>query len=162
MKAGAPQGWRKERLHSWRTHTRYHVHWDPSQNSTSIGTWTTCTYATWRVSWGGGSWLYPTVGARRLVAETSGYSSQYELSWKSPHWHKDLAPSNSLQAPLLERLRPNNQQDRNIAPPSTHRLSKVILSSQPPQNTLPDTTQPTRRMRPSFTHQRAGTRSKRN
>ena len=39
LSAGAPQGWGKQRLHSWRMHTRSHVHLDPAQSSTFIGTW---------------------------------------------------------------------------------------------------------------------------
>ena len=34
LSAGTPQAWEKERLHSWRVHTRPHVHWDPPQSNT--------------------------------------------------------------------------------------------------------------------------------
>ena len=55
--------------------------------------------------------------ARGLVAEAPGNINWHVLSWKSPFWHQHLAPPNSLQAPVLEQLRANNQQDRNTAPP---------------------------------------------
>ena len=29
LTAGAPQDWGKQRLHSWKAHTRSHAHWDP-------------------------------------------------------------------------------------------------------------------------------------
>ena len=52
---------------------------------------------------------------RTLVAEAPGNIDQHLLSRKSPYWHQDLALPNSLLAPGLEHLRPNNQQDRNTA-----------------------------------------------
>ena len=59
-------------------------------------------------------WL--TVGKRKLVTEVLGIF----VSVSSPgghHFGRDLAPPNSLQALVLGRLRPNNQQNRNTAPP---------------------------------------------
>ena len=46
-----------------------------------------------------------------------GNTPQCELSWRSPFWHQDLGPPNSLQTPVLVCLRPNNQQGGNTAPP---------------------------------------------
>ena len=91
----------------------------PAQSSDSIGAWARPTCGSWRVSWGGGSWLWLTVGAGTLVVEVPGNVDWCELSQRSPFWHQDLAPPNSLQAPVLGRLRPNNQWDggENTAPP---------------------------------------------
>ena len=58
---------------------------------------------------------------------------------------------------MLESLRPNNHQDRNTALPIRNRLSKVILSSQPPQNTPLEMALPIRRKRPNFTHENTST-----
>ena len=51
--------------------------------------------------------------ARTLLAEAPENTNWCELSWRSPFWHQDLALSNSLQVPVLEHFRPNNQQVRN-------------------------------------------------
>ena len=48
LSAGAPQDWGKQRLHSWRAHTRFHVHWDPGQSSDSTGAWARSTCGSWR------------------------------------------------------------------------------------------------------------------
>ena len=52
---------------------------------------------------------------RTLVAEAPGNTDQQVCSRKSLFWHQDLALSTSLQAPVLEGLRPNNQQERDTA-----------------------------------------------
>ena len=117
LSTGAPQDWRKHRLHSWRVHTRFHVHWDPGQSSDTIGAWARPTCESWRVSWGGKCCLWFTVGARTLVAEAPRNVHQHELSQRSTFWHWDLAQHSILQAPVLGRLRPNNQQGGNRAPP---------------------------------------------
>ena len=117
MSAGAPKDWEKQRLHSWRVHTGFHVHWDPEQSSDYIGSWAGPAYEFWRVLWGGRGWLWLTGHARTLVAEEPGNTDQRELSWRLPFWHQDLALPNSLHAPVLEHLRPNNQQDMNRDPP---------------------------------------------
>ena len=64
MSAGAPQDWGKQRLHSWRAHTRFHVHWATGQSSDSIGDWIRWTCGSWRVAWGGGGQLWLTVGGK--------------------------------------------------------------------------------------------------
>ena len=58
------------------------------------------------------------------MAEAPGNTDLRELSWRSPFQHQDAAPSNSLQAPELECLRPDNQQDRNIAPPISRQAAQ--------------------------------------
>ena len=39
LSAGAPQDWRKQRLHSWWVHTGFHMHWVPGQSRDSIRIW---------------------------------------------------------------------------------------------------------------------------
>ena len=46
---------------------------------------------------------------------SSGETDLNELSWRSTFWHQDLAPPNNLQTPVLESLRPNNNQDGSTA-----------------------------------------------
>lgn len=74
------------------------------------------------------------MGTRKLVAEAPGNIDWRESSQRSPFQHQDLALPKSPQAPMLEHLRPNNQQDKNTEPPISW-LPKVVLSLQPPQNT---------------------------
>ena len=75
------------RLHSWRAHTRFHIHWDPAQSSDSTGAWAKPTGRSWRVFWGDEGQLWLTVGARTLVAEAPGNTDPHELSQRSPFWH---------------------------------------------------------------------------
>ena len=114
--AESAQDWGKPRHHSWRVHTRFHVHWDPWQSSHSTGARARPTCGSWRVSWGSGGQLWLPVGARTLV-DGPRNTHWRELSWRLPYWHWDLAPPNSLQAPVLGRLRQNNQKGGNTAPP---------------------------------------------
>ena len=72
LSAGASQDRGKQRLNSWRAHTRIHMHWDPGQSSDTIGPWARATYGPCRVSWESESQLWLTAGARTLVAETPG------------------------------------------------------------------------------------------
>ena len=70
-----------------------------------------------RVSLGSGDRLWLTVAARILVMEIPGNVHWYELFQRSPFWHQNLAPPNSLQAPVLDHLKPNNQQCGNTTMP---------------------------------------------
>lgn len=92
-------------------HTRRHVHWDPAQSSSSIGTWARPNYGFW-------SPKELRVGCCSLWRQWHSRGPKnvnwYELSWKSPFLYQDLAPHNSLQVPALEILRPNNQQGNTI------------------------------------------------
>ena len=95
LSAEAPQDWGKQGLCSWRVH-EVHVHWDPGQSSNFIGVWADLT-----VRLGGsprkvGRQLWLTVGAATLVPEAPWNVHQRELSQRSPFWHWDLAPPNSL------------------------------------------------------------------
>ena len=79
----------------------------------------------WRVSWGGGGWLWLPVGARSLVAETQGNTNWHKLSRRS-------FSTKTWPCPLvLEHLRPNNQQDKNTQThhPSADRMPEAILNS---------------------------------
>ena len=51
-------------VHRW-----FPVPWDPEQSSDSTGAWARPTWGSWRVSWGGRSWLWHSGGTRRLKAE---------------------------------------------------------------------------------------------
>ena len=93
-------------------------------------------------------------GDKETGGRAPGNIDWREISQRSPFQHQDLAPPKSPQAPMLEHLRPNNQQDKNTA---IDRLPKVVLSSQPPQNTPRDKDLPTRGTRPNSTDQRAST-----
>ena len=76
---------------------------------------------------------------------------------RSPPQDKDPTPPNGQQAPVLDALGQTTNKT-GIQPHSlAQRLCKVILSSQTPQNTQPDTDQPTRRTRSSPTQQNTGT-----
>ena len=66
-------------------------------------------------------------------------------------------PTNNLQTPVLESLRPDNNKIGTQPHPLEDRLPKVFLSPQPPQNTALDMVLPIRGIRLSSTHQRAGT-----
>ena len=61
--------------------------------------------------------LWITAGTKTLVAVVLGSTHWHESSWRLPFSHQDLVPPNSLQAPVLALLRPNNQQGSNTAPP---------------------------------------------
>lgn len=52
---------------------------------------------------------------RTLVAEAPGKTDRQVRSRESPFLHQDLALSTSLQATVLEGLRPNDQQERDTA-----------------------------------------------
>lgn len=107
----------KQRLHSWRTHTRFHVHWEPGQSSNSVGAWARSTCVSSKISWESGGPLWMTVGVWPLVAETPGDTHWCELSWRVPFWYQDLVLPNRWQIPVLGHLRQNNQKGRNTAQP---------------------------------------------
>ena len=115
FRAGALQDWRKQRLNPWRAHTRFHVHWDPAQSNNSVGAWDGPTYRVLEGHVGRWGSAVAHWGARTLVAEATENIDQCELCRKSVFWHQDMALTNSLQATVLQQLRPNSQ-DRNTAP----------------------------------------------
>ena len=155
MSAGAPQDWRKERLHSWRTCTRFHNL--PGQSNDSIGAWARPPCGSWRVSWGGRGWLWLTVGQGHWWWRSKGIS----ISVSSPrghHFGTETWPH--LTACRLKCWDTSGQTTNRVGTqphPLADRLPKVILSAQMPLNIPLDTALPTRRTRPSSTHQWAGT-----
>ena len=72
-------------------------------------------------------------------------------------WIQDLAPPNYQQLPELDASHQTTNKTGTQTHPSEHRLSKVILSSQTPQNTPPDMALLIRGKILSSNHQNAGT-----
>ena len=85
---------------------------------------------------------------KEQIGASSGGDEGLAKGWKG---HKVQTSScNSLQAPMLGNLRPNNQQGKNTALPISRQAAyKVFLSPQPAL--------PTRGTRPSSNHQWVGT-----
>ena len=83
-----------------------------------------------------------------------------KISQRSPSQHQDPAPLNDQQATV-----PNNNtalcqttSKTGTQPhPLAESLPKIIIRSQAPQNTPPDTDLPTRKTRSSLIHQNTGT-----
>ena len=102
------QGWEKQRLQSQRAHQRYHVCQDPWQSSDSSGAWafpTCCLEGRLRrqgmavaLSWG--------IKAGGEHTQSTQLKADILLGTSAPR----PGPLNSLQAPVLGFLRPNNQQ----------------------------------------------------
>ena len=80
-----------------------------------------------------------------------------ELSKRSPSQHQNPAPPNSQQAPVLDASCQTTSKTGTQNRPLAHRLSKVILSSQTPQNLPLDVALSKRGTRSSSTQQNAGT-----
>ena len=80
-----------------------------------------------------------------------------ELSQRSPSQCLHSAPLNDQQAPVLDILCETTSKTGTQPHPLAERLPKIILSSQTPQNTPPDTVLPTRKTRSSLIHQNTGT-----
>ena len=107
LSVGAPQGWGKQRFYSGEctqdlTCTGILQRTIPQQEPRlhiPRGLRSTMTHHEGKDT-GGGS---------------SGETDLNELSWRSTFWHQDLAPPNNLQTPVLESLRPNNNQDGSTA-----------------------------------------------
>ena len=66
-------------------------------------------------------------------------------------------PPNCQQLPALDALHETTNKTGTQTHPTAHRLPKVILSSQAPQNIPPDTALLIRGHKLSYTHQNAGT-----
>ena len=109
------------RLHSWKAHTRFHMHWDPHK----AGARAKLTCRSWRVSWGSRGQLWLTVGARTLVTEVPGNTDGCECSWRSPFWHQDLAPPNSLQLRCWDTSGQTTSRVGTQPHPSADRLPKL-------------------------------------
>ena len=128
----APQDWGKQRLHSWRAHTRFNVQWGPGQSSDSTGAWARPTCASWRVSWGegigGGSlwgqghWWWTPQGIPIGVSSPGGRQFGTE-TWPHPTTCRLQCWDTSGQTTNRVGTEPH---------PSADRLPKVILSQQLP------------------------------
>ena len=137
----------------------------------------------WFPSWGLN--LSPAVEAQSPGHWTSrefldpGNINQSELSQRSSSQQQDLAPPNSLQAPVLDVSGQTTSKTGTQPPPSAERLPKVILCSRYPkiqllpQPCLPSSNHRSTGTSPSnqeaytspwtnITHNGADTRSKRN
>ena len=64
LATGIPLNWEKQKLHSWRVHTKSHAQQDLGKSSVSPG--------------GVGEWLWLIVGARTLGADVPGNTHQCE------------------------------------------------------------------------------------
>ena len=82
---------RENRLHSWRGHTRIHVHQDTGQSNDSIGCWAIPTSGSWRVACGGRGQLWLAVGERTLVAEPQGIFIGRRSPWGC-HFDTETCP----------------------------------------------------------------------
>ena len=86
-----------------------------------------------------------------------GNINRHALSWRYPSQHQDPAPTNCLQAPVLDTSHQTTSKTGTQHHLSADRMHKGVLSSQPPQNTPPDAALPIRGKRLSSTHQSTGT-----
>ena len=87
---------------------------------------------------------------------------EYWLAWAVPEvtiLAMRLGPNQQPSGSSAGMLQAKNKQGGNTALPRANRLPKVILSQQPRINIPLDTALPTRRKRPSSTHQWAGASS---
>ena len=80
-----------------------------------------------------------------------------KLSQRSPSQRKDAAPLNDQQATMLDTLWQTTSKTGTQPHPLEEKLPKIIISSQTPQNTPPDTVLPTRKTRSSLIQQKTGT-----
>ena len=100
---GAPQDCRKQRLHSWREHTGFQVHWVPRQSRDSIRIWIRPTCGSWRISWENGVAVTCCRG-KILEAEISGISigmkspggGHFGKIWPQPSGLRSHRPNNSV------------------------------------------------------------------
>ena len=88
----APQDWRKQRLHSWKPYTGFHVHWVPGQSRDYIEIWVTPACGYWRITWENREWLWLIVGEEDIGGKGLGNNCQWELPWKWPFWKKICPP----------------------------------------------------------------------
>ena len=80
-----------------------------------------------------------------------------KISQRSPSQCQDQTPLNDQQATVLAILWQTTSKTGTQPYPLAKRLPKIIIMSQKPQNMPPDAVLPTRKTRPSPTHQNTGT-----
>ena len=131
---GTPQGWEKQKLHSWRAYTQACVYQDPGKKQ-----WFHRSLSqTYPLVWEDLLGRQGAAVARCGDKDTDrGNNRAYSLAWvllKTAICHQDLGPPNSLSVPIVRCLRLNDELDRNTAVHITDRLIKVFLSPQLPLN----------------------------
>ena len=97
---------------------------------------------------------------RTLVHQTPPSSMTYQMAktfQRSPSQCQDPAPLNDQQATVLDILCQTTSETGTQPHPLAERLPKIIIRSQTPQNTPPDTVLPTRKTRSSLRLQNTGT-----
>ena len=149
MSTGAPEKWGKQKLHSWRVHKGFHVHWIPGQSRHSITIWVRSTLRSWEGLLGKQGAAVVHCGDRTLRVR----SWEIIISVRSPrgyHFGK-IWP----RAPVLRSPSPTINRVRTQPHPSGNRLPKVFPGTHLPLITPRDKATPTRGSRLSSTHQEA-------
>ena len=107
---GDPQGWGKQRLHSWKAHPDFHVHWVPGQSRDSKGIWVRPACGSWRISWENRGGLAYCAGSTLeakvlgiIISMSSSRGGHFGTIWPHP---------SALRSP-----RPNKKLGGNTAPP---------------------------------------------
>ena len=136
----------KQRLHSWRVHTGFHVHWVPGQSRDFIKIWviTTCGY--WKIFWQSRGWLWLAVWVGHWRQRSQGITGWAPL---------EAAILENLALPIrAEKLQAKQQTRWKYSP--THQQI-VHPGTQLPVITGRDKATPTRQTRLSYPYQWAGT-----
>ena len=137
---GAPRDW-GNRLHSWKVHMGFHVHWVPEQSRGSTGIWVGRDHSSRKI-WENRGWLWLVVGEGHWRQSSREYSSlcvslEVAIFRKSSptyqHWEapgqtriqvgsqnhpsvtrlpKD-SPRHTATSNLMQRQSPTPQRDRN-------------------------------------------------
>ena len=125
--ARVPRDCGKQRPHSWKAHTDFHVYCVPGQSKVSTGIWVGIDWSSWRISWENRRWMWLVVG---------------EGHWRQSSWEYSSACF------LFGKIWPH---------PSVNRLPKDPEGTQPPLISPRDKALPTRGIGISPTYQWAGT-----
>ena len=149
---GAPQNWKKRRLHSGKAHTEC-VHRIPGKSRDSTGIWVRHAWDLWRISWGKKGVTVACCGGRTLEAKGLGIIISRNSS-RGGHFGKIWPTHQGWEAPGQ-----TTNQVGTEPHPSANRLPKNPPGTQPPLITPRDKAPPTKGIRISSTYQWAGTRS---
>ena len=160
---GLWQGWGKQRLHSWRAHTKLCAHQEPGRRRNDpIGDWTRPTCWCWGVSCRGGGQLKLTTGTRTLAAEVLG-----STPWREPAQSLPLAPQEACR---LQCRVASGQQPTGREPSPTHQQTSGLkfywaLLTRATQSSTHNQSLPSGSLQSLLNrliHQRADGRSKKN
>ena len=145
-----------KRLHSWRVHTSFHMHWDPGQSSNSIGVWVRTTCKSWGYPgevgvgcsslWGQGHWGQRPQGIFMGVSSPGGHHFGTE-TWSLPTTFRLLCWDASGQTNNSVAKQPHHQQTGCLKSSWGHSLLNHNL----------DMDLPTIGTRPRSTHMWVGT-----